>query len=118
MVFDVGVFDEAHNTVGKKEALFGHLLQEKNIRIKKRVFMTATERRYAGRSDHIVSMDNPAVFGDTFEMLSFKEALECRPAILSDYRIVTIVVSKAEIARVDREEQVCQAGQRRMVRGH
>jgi predicted helicase len=49
-VFDVAIFDEAHRTVGQKDSMFGHLIDEKNVQIKKRVFMTATERRYQGAS--------------------------------------------------------------------
>ena len=57
--------------------------------------MTATERRYQG-SD-ILSMDDSETYGDTFELLSFKEALECDPPILCDYQIVTIAVTTKEI---------------------
>ncbi len=39
--FDVGIFDEAHKTVGSSKKLFSHLLFEKNISIDKRIFMTA-----------------------------------------------------------------------------
>jgi predicted helicase len=46
--FDLGIMDEAHKTVGDKEKLFSYLLFDKNIKIDKRIFMTATERRYAG----------------------------------------------------------------------
>lgn len=101
--FDVGIFDEAHKTVGKKDSLFSYLLHDKNIRIKKRIFMTATERHYRGQSNDIVSMDNPEVYGDTFELLSFKKALETKPPILSDYKIVTISVTREEIASLIKE---------------
>jgi len=97
-VFDLGIMDEAHKTVGKKGSLFSHLLFEKNIRIKKRIFMTATERCYLGKSDHIASMDDLEIYGDTFELLSFKSALEYKPPILSDYKIVTVLINKSEIA--------------------
>ncbi|MFQ5964910.1 MAG: DEAD/DEAH box helicase family protein [Candidatus Scalinduaceae bacterium] len=100
IVFDIGIMDEAHKTVGKKDSLFSHILYDENIRIKKRIFMTATERRYMGKSDQIASMDNPELYGETFELLSFKKALESRPAILSDYKIVTIQVTRSEIARL------------------
>ena len=100
ITFDVGILDESHNTVGKKGKLFSHLLYNENVRITKRIFMTATERRYAGQAEHIVSMENPAIYGDTFEMLSFKEALECQPPILSDYQIVTVAVSRSEVAKL------------------
>ncbi|MDF1526848.1 MAG: DEAD/DEAH box helicase family protein [bacterium] len=69
-VFDLGIMDEAHKTVGRKDSTFAWLLSDENIRIKKRAFMTATERRYAGSSDQLVSMDDPETYGDTFELLS------------------------------------------------
>ena len=62
--------------------------------------MTATERRYAGRSEHIVSMDDPNHFGAAFEVLTFKEAIEYHPRILSDYKIITILVTRSEIAEL------------------
>jgi predicted helicase len=51
----------------------------------------------------ILSMDNPAIYGDTFHLLSFKRALEATPPILSDYRIVTILVSRDEITDMVRK---------------
>ncbi|MBK8502163.1 MAG: DEAD/DEAH box helicase family protein [Saprospiraceae bacterium] len=95
--FDLGILDEAHKTVGQKGKLFSHLLYDQNILIKKRLFMTATERRYLGSSDEIASMDNVDLYGDTFELLTFKEALEVKPPILSDYRIITVVVEQGEV---------------------
>jgi len=65
--------------------------------------MTATERRYRGKGDKILSMDNAAIYGDTFHLLSFKRALEAKPPILSDYRIVTILVSRDEITDMVRK---------------
>lgn len=65
--------------------------------------MTATERHYRGQSDEIVSMDDPEIYGDTFELLSFKKALESRPPILSDYKVVTISVTQDEIASLIKE---------------
>jgi superfamily II DNA or RNA helicase len=101
--FDLGILDEAHKTVGERGALFGHLLDDRNVRIARRVFMTATERRYRGGSDRIASMDDPAVYGETFEQLSFKKAIEAKPPILSDYRIVTVFVTRREIADLVRK---------------
>jgi len=95
--FDLGIFDEAHRTVGQHGGIFGHLLHDQNILVSKRLFMTATERRYRGESDEVLSMDDPETYGDTFELLSFREALEARPPILSDYRVITINVSHDEI---------------------
>jgi len=101
--FDLGIMDEAHKTVGDGAKLFSHLLHEKNLPVKRRIFMTATERRYRGKGDKILSMDDPVIYGDTFHLLSFKRALEEKPAILSDYRIVTILVSREEVAELIRK---------------
>ena len=101
--FDLGIMDEAHKTVGAKDKLFSHLLHEKNLPVRRRLFMTATERRYQGESDQILSMDDAGIYGDTFHLLSFKRALECKPAILSDYKIVTILVSREEVAEMVRK---------------
>jgi len=60
--------------------------------------MTATERRYRGESDEILSMEDPDDYGETLHKLSFKKALEYKPAILSDYKVVTIHISQEEIA--------------------
>jgi len=98
--FDLGIMDEAHKTVGKKDKTFAHLLFDENIKISKRVFMTATERRYTGIQDTIVSMDDYDVYGETFEFLSFKDALDEDPPILSDYKIVTVMVGNDEIAEL------------------
>lgn len=96
--FDLGIMDEAHKTVGDKDKLFSHLLFDNNIPVDKRIFMTATERRYAGASDTVLSMDDVEVYGDTFTQLSFKEAIEI--GILSDYKIVTLFISNEEVKKL------------------
>ncbi len=99
-VFDLGIMDEAHKTVGDGDKLFSHLIHDHNIEIRQRVFMTATERRFSGSSDKILSMDDPEVYGDTFHLLTFKKAMEVvegeRP-ILCDYNVITIGVSRHEV---------------------
>jgi len=101
--FDLGIMDEAHKTVGDTDKLFSHLLHDANLPIRRRLFMTATERRYAGQSDTVLSMDNPAIYGETFHLLSFKRALEYAPPILSDYKIISIAVSRDEVAELIRK---------------
>lgn len=95
--FDLGIMDEAHKTVGDGDKQFSILLHDHNIEIGQRVFMTATERRYKGSSEKVLSMDDPEVYGDTFHQLSFKQAMECQPPILCDYNVITIGVSRQEI---------------------
>ncbi|MEI7728541.1 MAG: DEAD/DEAH box helicase family protein [Verrucomicrobiota bacterium] len=101
--FDLGIMDEAHKTVGAADKLFSHLLHDANLPIRRRLFMTATERRYVGQSDAVLSMDNPAIYGETFHLLSFKRALEYAPPILSDYKIISICVSRDEVAELIRK---------------
>ena len=47
--FDIGVFDEAHKTVGLAKSTFGYALSDQNIAIRKRLFFTATPRHYNTR---------------------------------------------------------------------
>lgn len=95
--FDLCILDEAHKTVGRRDKTFAHLLYDENVKAKRRVFMTATEREYKGNSDQILSMDDESIYGAVIDHLSFKEALEQDPPILSDYKIVSTLVSKSEI---------------------
>lgn len=94
--FDLGIMDEAHKTVGRKDKVFAHLVGDKNIKIDRRVYMTATERFYRGSSQEIISMDDPDLYGDTFELLTFKQAIET-DNIICDYRFVTIGIAQSEI---------------------
>ncbi len=96
--FDFAVLDEAHKTTGKAAGVFAHLLDDAHLPLPRRLFMTATERRFAGTSDDIVSMDDPALYGETFSLLTFKAAIAAEPAILCDYRILTIGVRQSDVA--------------------
>ena len=95
--FDLGIFDEAHRTVGVEEKLFSHLLSDKNISIKNRLFMTATERVVRGSKDDVYSMDDQSVYGDCFYQMTFKQAIEADPPIICDYKIITVSVTDAEV---------------------
>jgi predicted helicase len=96
--FDFAVLDEAHKTTGKTSGHFAHLLHDENLPLPRRLFMTATERRFASnRSDDIVSMDDPALYGETIDLLTFKAAIAAAEPILCDYRLLTIGVRESEI---------------------
>ena len=110
ITFDVGIFDEAHKTVGADTKLFSHLLFEKNINITKRVFMTATERFYAGSRDDIISMDDEDIYGETFTQMSFKEAIDAK--LLTDYKVITIDIKKSEIAEFIKDNNLVQLNSR------
>ena len=93
--FDLLIADEAHKTVGRKDKSFATLLFDENVKFKKRLFMTATERVYNAAKDNVVSMDDTAIYGTTCHQLTFKRAIETK--VICDYKIVTIAVSETEV---------------------
>lgn len=87
--FDIGIYDEAHRTVGEKDKCFTSLLTS-NIETKK-LFMTATEKIYKyktkeGETDEILSMNNELIYGKQIVKYSIKEAIDEK--VLVDYRII------------------------------
>ncbi len=102
---DLAVFDEAHMTVSTRRSRFTHLLFDDHLPIALRLFMTATERRFKGTTDEVVSMDDPKLYGTTFHLLSFKAALESDPPILCDYEILTIGIRDAEVRKLIEERR-------------
>ncbi|MDC0167614.1 DEAD/DEAH box helicase family protein [Candidatus Pelagibacter sp.] len=98
--YDLGIMDEAHKTVGSGKKPMAHLLHQKNININKRLFMTATERLFRGDSDEYMSMDDPRDYGNLIYELSFKEAINSKPPIISDYKIITFGITTPEIEKI------------------
>lgn len=92
---DLAILDEAHKTVGIKTKAFASLLSEKKIHVRRRLFMTATERVIRGENDDVFSMSDVNVYGECFHQLSFKKAIADK--IISDYRILTISVNNEAI---------------------
>ncbi len=45
-------------------------------------------------------MDDESIYGTIIDQLSFKVALEQQPPILSDYKIVSTIVTKSEIEQL------------------
>jgi superfamily II DNA or RNA helicase len=104
--FDLCVCDEAHKTTGVSSSYFAHLLHDENLPLPRRLFMTATERRFASsRSDDIVSMDDPELYGETIDLLTFKAAIAAEPPILCDYRLLTIGVRESEVRALVEENR-------------
>ncbi|MDB3918004.1 DEAD/DEAH box helicase family protein [bacterium] len=108
-VFDLGVFDEAHKTTGDKSKRFALLLDDQNVCIEKKVFMTATERQFAGDTTNLFSMDDQSIYGSVIDQVSFRDALDQFPPILCDYRIITIAVSRSDIEKLIVENQLARA---------
>jgi superfamily II DNA or RNA helicase len=97
-VFDFAVFDEAHKTAGREGRNFAFALEDKNLSIRKRLFMTATPRHYnphdrdsEGEARLLFSMDNPKVYGEQAYRLTFAEA--ARRGIICGYKVIISVIT-------------------------
>ena len=96
--FDLGIFDEAHRTAGREGRNYGFALEDRNLPIKKRLFVTATPRHYNphkrdpdGEAQLVFSMENPEVYGEQVYRLAFGEA--ARKQIICNYKVVISVVT-------------------------
>jgi superfamily II DNA or RNA helicase len=100
-IIDLGIFDEAHKTTGPKEGLFAFGLSDKNIRIKKRLFLTATPRHYDLRKRdkegdfRTISMSDEAVYGKVSYRLSFSAAVAA--SIIVPYKVIISVSLNKEV---------------------
>ena len=93
---DLAFFDEAHNTTSSKSKIFGHLLEDKNINIKNRLFMTATPKKLVGHDDRFYSMEDEKIYGKLIDEITFKTAIE-ELKLLNDYEVVTQIVKDQNI---------------------
>jgi superfamily II DNA or RNA helicase len=98
---DLGIFDEAHKTTGPKDGLFAFGLSDKNIRIKKRLFLTATPRHYDLRKRdkdgdfRTISMSDAEVYGKVSYRLSFSAAVAA--GIIVPYKVIISVSLNKEV---------------------
>ena len=106
---DLVVCDEAHRTTGvtladASESEFAKVHHDRNLRAKKRLYMTATPRIYSERSKGrareadaaLASMDDEAVYGPEFHRLNFGDAVE--KGLLCDYRVIIFGVNEQAVA--------------------
>ena len=96
--FDLAVFDEAHKTAGREGRNFAFALEDANIPIRKRLFLTATPRHYnphqqdrEGDAQLVFSMDRPDVYGPQAYCLTFAEA--ARRGIICGYKVIISVIT-------------------------
>lgn len=99
--FDFAVFDEAHKTTGSAEGRFALGLKDENIRIKKRLFLTATPKHYdISKRDKdggfkFVSMDDEVIYGKRAHTLNFGDA--AAQGIICPYKVVITLIDKREV---------------------
>lgn len=96
--FDLAVFDEAHKTAGREGRNFAFALEDANLPIRKRLFLTATPRHYnpheqdrEGDAQLVFSMDRPDVYGPQAYCLTFAEA--ARRGIICGYKVIISVIT-------------------------
>jgi predicted helicase len=104
ITFDLAILDEAHKTVGARSKQFATLLQDKKIKVRHRLFMTATERVFRGKSHDVLSMEKEKDYGKRFFEMSYKEAI--RQRIISDYKILTMTVSDERTRQLIAENRI------------
>lgn len=101
--FDLAIFDEAHRTTGTNASIWGLTLDDENVPVKKRLFMTATPKIYAPHITQkakdedvpICSMEDHAVYGEPVYKMTFGQAIE--RDLITDYKVVVICITDAEV---------------------
>jgi superfamily II DNA or RNA helicase len=93
--FNFGIIDEAHRTVGTKNKFFSTILFDEEIKIDRRLFMTATEKVFSKKDDMVIGMDNIDYYGNTIYEYKLPQAV--KDGILCDYQVATIVSTSDEI---------------------
>ncbi len=111
---DLIICDEAHRTVGAMYSsnerddknAFTLCHSDKNIKAKKRLYMTATTKVYsesskakAKESDNVIySMDDEEIFGEEIYTLNFSKAIALD--LLTDYKVIILAVRKENLSGV------------------
>lgn len=100
--FDFAIFDEAHKTAGPRSGTFAFALEDQRLRIRKRLFLTATPRKVNLRQRNrqgdfqMVSMEDERVYGRRAHEYTFARAVT--DAVICDYSVVVATVDPAEVS--------------------
>lgn len=106
--FDLIICDEAHRTTGvtlsgDDESSFTKVHDNKFIKAKKRLYMTATPRLYsddakskADQADaYLCSMDDPELYGEEIYRIGFGDAVD--KGLLTDYKVLILTLSDKDV---------------------
>ena len=108
--FDLAIFDEAHKTIGRGDSALRYAISDENIRIKKRLFLTATPRhidiRHRDKEGEfrVYSMDDEAVYGPRAHTLSFGKAAE--KGIICRYKVIISLIDKEMVDDFTRKQGI------------
>ena len=108
--FDLIICDEAHRTTGatlagEDESNFVRIHDDKHVKGRKRLYMTATPRIFGdvakSKADEagavLASMDDPTLFGEVLFERGFSWAVE--NDLLSDYKVIVLAVDEETVSR-------------------
>ncbi|MBD0743616.1 DEAD/DEAH box helicase [Streptomyces sp. CBMA152] len=89
------IYDEAHHLTGPTDAALREVTQPRLLPAKRRLFMTATPRVYAGqaRAD-LISMDDTGLFGEVLYDYPFSRGIA--EGYLEDYRVFVVGIAASE----------------------
>jgi predicted helicase len=106
--FDLIICDEAHRTTGvtladQDESAFTKVHDNKFVKSKRRLYMTATPRLYsddtkskAAQAEAVLcSMDDTSLYGDEIHRIGFGEAVE--KDLLTDYKVLILTLSDKDV---------------------
>ena len=108
--FDFAVFDEAHKTTGRDGSMSSYALSDKNLCIRKRLFLTATPRHIDIRHRNkegdfkVQSMDDAAVYGQRAHTLSFAAA--AKKGIICRYKVIISLIDKKTVSDFARKHGI------------
>ena len=96
--FDLAICDEAHRTARAGHSGFTLPLDEEKLRIRRRLFMTATRRVFSQRirnTSLVHSMDDVPLYGRIAYSLNFRQAAD--RGIICPYKMLVSVVTASEL---------------------
>ena len=102
---DLILCDEAHRTTGIEGAMFQKVHDDRFIKAKKRVYMTATPKQFTAnlkkKHDTLIDMDNENVYGKSLYKYSFTQAVD--NGDLCDFKVRVPVFSEGDIQQYRQE---------------
>ena len=107
---DLAIFDEAHKTTGHSGTAFTFALSDERLRIRKRLFLTATPRhidiRHRDKEGEfrVQSMDDEAVYGPRAHTLSFGSA--AKQGIICPYKVIISLIDKEAVSDFSRQHGI------------
>jgi superfamily II DNA or RNA helicase len=86
LILGLTICDEAHLTASNNKNGCFSIVLKSDFQTKRKIFMTATAKVYKGKNDDCYSMDKEEIYGKSYNILSFRDAI--KQEILCDYKIM------------------------------